>query len=129
MARVNHKLVKQRLNEKRSKITDRQFFTSRLLAGHFEDMAAAQTRRYKYNRRVHVIEDGLAPLDDGGNSSGKQNISSEEGGRIPYHQTDTLYAPEGGTTEYDADYQRQKYDKAASDIEILLEKMAERAAC
>ena len=42
MARVNHKLVKQRLNEKRSKITDRQFFTSRLLAGHFEDMAAAQ---------------------------------------------------------------------------------------
>ncbi len=54
MARVNHKLVKARLNEKRSKITDRQFFTSRLLAGHFEDIAAAQTRRYNYNRRVHV---------------------------------------------------------------------------
>lgn len=55
MARVNHKLVKQRLNEKRSKITDRQFFTSRILAGHFEDMAIAQTRRYKYNRRVRVM--------------------------------------------------------------------------
>ena len=54
MARVNHKLVKQRLNEKRSKITDRQFFTSRILAGHFEDMAAAQTRRYDNSRRVHV---------------------------------------------------------------------------
>lgn len=54
MARVNHKLVKQRLNEKRSKITDRQFFSSRILAGHFEDMAAAQTRRYHYNRRVRV---------------------------------------------------------------------------
>ena len=54
MARVNHKLVRQRLNEKRSQITDRQFFTSRLLAGHFEDMAAAQTRRYHYNRRVRV---------------------------------------------------------------------------
>ncbi len=54
MARVNHKLVKQRLNEKRSKISDRQFFTSRLLAGHFEDMAAAQTRRYHYQRRIHV---------------------------------------------------------------------------
>lgn len=54
MARVNHKRVKQLLNEKRSKITDRQFFTSRILAGHFEDVAAAQTRRYKYNRRVHV---------------------------------------------------------------------------
>ena len=54
MARVNHKLVKQRLNEKRSKITDRQFFSSRILAGHFEDLAAAQTRRYHYNRRVRV---------------------------------------------------------------------------
>lgn len=54
MARVNHKLVKQRLNEERSKITDRQFFTSRILAGHFEDIAAAQTRRYNYRRRVRV---------------------------------------------------------------------------
>ena len=54
MARVNHKLVKKLLNEKRSKITDKQFFTSRTLAGHFEDMAAAQTRRYHYNRRVRV---------------------------------------------------------------------------
>lgn len=53
-ARVNHKLVKQRLNEKRSSITDRQFFTSRILAGHFEDMAALQTRRYNYCRRVRV---------------------------------------------------------------------------
>ena len=54
MARVNHKRVKQLLNEKRSKITDRQFFTSRILAGHYEDMAVAQTRRYHYNRRVRV---------------------------------------------------------------------------
>ncbi len=35
MARVNHKLVKQRLNEKRSKITDRQFFSSGFLAVNF----------------------------------------------------------------------------------------------
>ena len=54
MARVNHRRVKQLLNEKKSKITDRQFFTSRILAGHFEDVAAAQTKRYRYNRRVHV---------------------------------------------------------------------------
>ena len=54
MARVNHKRVKELLNETRSKITDRQFFTSRILAGHFEDMAAAQTRRYHYRRRVRV---------------------------------------------------------------------------
>ena len=45
MARVNHKRVKQLLNEKRSRITDRQFFTSRILAGHFEDMAMAEGGR------------------------------------------------------------------------------------
>ena len=54
MSRVNHKRVKQLLNEKRSKITDRQFFTSRILTGHYEDLAAAQTRRYHYNRRIRV---------------------------------------------------------------------------
>lgn len=54
MARVNHKLVKERLDASRSKITDRQFFTSRLLAGHFEDLAMAQTKRYRYNRCVRV---------------------------------------------------------------------------
>lgn len=48
MARVNHKLVRRLMDEKRSKISDRQFFTSRVLALHFEDMAVAQTRRYSY---------------------------------------------------------------------------------
>lgn len=33
MARVNHKKVRQLMNEKRSKISDRQFFSSRILAG------------------------------------------------------------------------------------------------
>ncbi|MBQ6876197.1 MAG: VWA domain-containing protein [Lachnospiraceae bacterium] len=55
MARINHKLVMQRLNEKRSKITDRQFFTSRLMGGYFEDLAAAMTRRYHFNRRIRVV--------------------------------------------------------------------------
>lgn len=54
MARVNHKKIKQLLMQKRSRITDRQFFTSRLFAGHLEDIAIAQTRRHKYNRRIHV---------------------------------------------------------------------------
>ncbi len=54
MARVDHKIVKRLMNEKRSKITDKQFFTSRILAGHFEDLAVAQTKRYHYNRRVRV---------------------------------------------------------------------------
>lgn len=51
---ANYKLLKQRLNEERSKITDRQFFSSRLLAGHFEGIAAAYTRRYNYRQRVRA---------------------------------------------------------------------------
>ena len=67
---VNHKLVRQRLDEKRSSITDQQFFTSRLLAGHYEDIVDAQTRRYNYNRRVRVrlywepMDGNVADTDD-----------------------------------------------------------------
>ena len=52
MARVSHKKIKQLIAQKQSKITDRQFFTSRILATHFADIAAAQTRRYGCRRRV-----------------------------------------------------------------------------
>ena len=54
MARVNHKKVKQLIQERRGKISDREFFTSRLLALHFEDIAAAQTKRYGSRRPVRV---------------------------------------------------------------------------
>ena len=54
MARVNHKKVKQLIQQRRGRITDQEFFTSRLLALHFEDVAAAQTKRYGASRRVRV---------------------------------------------------------------------------
>lgn len=54
MARVNHKKIKQLIAQKQKTITDRQFFTSRALAAHLEDIAAAQTKRYGYRRRVKV---------------------------------------------------------------------------
>lgn len=54
MARVNHKKVKQLIQQKRGKITDQEFFISRLLSRHFEDMAAAQTKRYGASRRVRI---------------------------------------------------------------------------
>lgn len=54
MTRVNHKKVKQLIQQKRGKITDQEFFISRLLSHHFEDMAAAQTKRYDASRRVRV---------------------------------------------------------------------------
>lgn len=62
MARVSHKRVKQLLNEHRSKITDKQFFTSRILAGHYEDVAAAQTRRYRYDRVSMSISTGIPTI-------------------------------------------------------------------
>ena len=54
MARVNHKKVNRLIQQKRGKITDQEFFISRLLAHHFEDVAAAQTKRYGASRRVRV---------------------------------------------------------------------------
>lgn len=54
MARVNHKKIKQLIAQKQKTITDRQFFASRALAAHFADIAAAQTKRYGYKRRVKV---------------------------------------------------------------------------
>ena len=60
MARVNHKKVKQLIQERRGeKSADQEFFTSRLLALHFEDIAAAQTKRYGSRRPVR------GPLDVG----------------------------------------------------------------
>lgn len=51
---IDHKRVKELIYRERGKITDKQFFTSRLLAGHFEEIAQAQTRRYGYRRRIKV---------------------------------------------------------------------------
>ena len=54
MARVDHKKIKQLIYQKQKTITDRQFFASRIFAGHLEDIAAAQTRRYGVRRKVSV---------------------------------------------------------------------------
>ncbi len=54
MTRVSHLQVRKLLNEERGKKTDRRFFSSRILAAHFEDIAAAQSMRYGINRRISV---------------------------------------------------------------------------
>ncbi|MCI9544419.1 MAG: nitric oxide reductase activation protein NorD [Acutalibacter muris] len=108
MARVNHKLVKKLLNEKRSKITDRQFFTSRVSAGHFEDMAAAQTRRYKYDRRVRVLlswkpKDGSAAYTDNQTihiNTGYPLVTKTRGRENRYHLVCGLFAHELGHVLY-----------------------------
>ena len=70
-----------------------------------------------------------AQAGGGGGNGPKPDVTSEEGGRIPYHDTDSLYNPDDGSLEYNDDYEREKYDKAASDIERVLEAMAEKATC
>jgi cobalamin biosynthesis protein CobT len=67
--------------------------------------------------------------EESGSGSDKQETTDKEGGRIPYHQTDSVSEPVGGETEYDEDYKREQNDRAAEDIERMLEQMAEKATC
>lgn len=117
MAKVNHKRVKQLLNEKRSKITDRQFFTSRILAGHFEDVAAAQTKRYRYNRRVHV-NIYWAPKDRNGActnntaikiNAGHPSVTKIRGRMNRYEMISGLFAHELGHVLYTDFLAKQTY--------------------
>ncbi|NBJ90175.1 cobaltochelatase CobT-related protein [Acutalibacter sp. 1XD8-36] len=108
MARANHKLVKRLMNEKRSHITDRQFFTSRMLAGHFEDMAAAQTRRYKYDRRVRVQLDWNPKSEEAAYTdnqkiyinTGNPYVTDERGRQNRYWMVCGLFAHELGHVLY-----------------------------
>lgn len=67
--------------------------------------------------------------DGAGNGSKKQKVSEKEGNRIPFHQTDSVSEPLGGSVSRDDAYEREMNDKAASDIERVLEHMAQKAAC
>lgn len=117
MARVSHKRVKQLLNEKRSKITDKQFFTSRILAGHYEDVAAAQSKRYRYDRRVHV-NIYWNPHDPNGAWTNNQSITINAGhpcvtkikGRMNrYEMVSGLFAHELGHVLYTDFLAKQTY--------------------
>ena len=120
MARVNHKKVKQLLNEKRSKITDRQFFSSRILAGHFEDMAAAQTKRYHYNRRVRVNlfwkpKDGSLAATDNSQvriNTGNPMVTKIRGRENRYQIVTGLFAHELGHVLYTDFLAEQTYRNA-----------------
>lgn len=64
-----------------------------------------------------------------GIGGGKQETSAAETGRMPLTQTEDVSEPVGGSVERDEDYKRESYDRAASDIERILESMATKAAC
>lgn len=67
-----------------------------------------------------------SPSSGGGDGS-KQAVSDQETSRIKSHHTDIASDPAGGSTEYDADYKRQKYDRAATDLDRLMERMKEKS--
>ena len=108
MARVSHKKIKQLIAQKQSKITDRQFFTSRILANHFADIAAAQTRRYGYRRRVKCSiiwkpkNPSLACTDNTliQINAGNPQVTRQKGRQARYEQVCGLFAHELGHVLY-----------------------------
>lgn len=144
MARVNHKTVKRLMNEKRSKITDKQFFTSRILAGHFEDMAVAQTKRYHYNRRVHVSIYWKPKVQDGADTNnqvirinaGHPMVTKVRGRENRYQIVCGLFSHELGHVLYTDFLCSQSYFNAllderwypaAPDLSTAKDKLNERA--
>ena len=108
MARVNHKKIKQLIAQKQKTITDRQFFASRALAAYFEDIAAAQTKRYGYQRRVKVSivwkpkdRDG-AHTDNGliWINAGHESVTMQKSREARYEQVCGLFAHELGHVLY-----------------------------
>ena len=74
------------------------------------------------------LEEGL-PMEGQSPPSTCQPVSEQETGRIPLTDTTTLSTPEGGTVEQDDDYKGTGYTGAASDIQRILEKIAEGSVC
>jgi cobalamin biosynthesis protein CobT len=108
LARVNHKKIKQLIAQKQKTITDRQFFVSRALAAHFEDIAAAQTRRYGYRRRVRVRvvwkpkEPDSAKTDNGlvWINAGHPSVTRHKTRQARYEQVCGMFAHELGHVLY-----------------------------
>ena len=73
-------------------------------------------------------DDSVIPSQKIGNA-GKQKTTENEQGRIPLAQTSSVSNPVGGTVSRDEDYERECDERAAADIERMLDKMAERSAC
>ena len=108
MARVNHKKIKQLIAQKQKTVTDRQFFASRALAVYFEDIAAAQTKRYGYRRRVKVRivwvpkKNDVAHTDNGliWINAGHESVTMHKTREARYEQVCGLFAHELGHILY-----------------------------
>lgn len=69
------------------------------------------------------------PVSTEGEDDTNATSSEPEGdGRIPYLQTASVSEPEGGGTEYNSDYTCEANERAAHEVEQLLDTMAEKQA-
>ena len=55
--RTSHRLIRKRILEAKSKITDEEFFSSRAYSGYLTDLAEAATKHYNRPLRVRVVAD------------------------------------------------------------------------
>lgn len=72
-------------------------------------------------------EEPLIPIQKAGNT-GKQKTTEQEQGRIPLTQTSSVSNPAGGEVSRNEEYERECDERAAADIERMLDQMAERSA-
>jgi cobalamin biosynthesis protein CobT len=72
-------------------------------------------------------ESEAALIDGSADGEGAQEVSESEAGRLPLTQTDDVFTPTGGETSRDDEYAGAGYANAASDIERLLDSMAEKS--
>ena len=76
----------------------------------------------------NINADGSIEGNPGMGAPPYQDVTPDEGGRIPLKQTDNLYSPSGGETTRDDEYAGSGYSNSAADIDRLLENIAEKAA-
>ena len=67
--RTSHQLVRKRILDEKSKITDEEFFTSKEYQAYLTDISEAATKRYKHPMPVRVVADhddsyGRDPLEE-----------------------------------------------------------------
>lgn len=72
---------------------------------------------------------GTASPDDTGSEGNNPQTTEDEKGRIPFTETSGVSEPIGGGTEFCDDYEGNMEDNAASNIERILDKMAEESVC
>lgn len=80
------------------------------------------------NRKKTAAEAGAVSGDSGDSPAEAQQVQETETGRMEPGETHSLDAPIGGETEWDRDYAGSGYPNAASDIDRIVDKVAENLA-